>query len=101
MAGISRCDNPFYLPISNIKQSTDVETDGNYLIGKSFCIFLKKNKANFECKMVTKISLIATFLLVDGISKVKTNVQEKTSSASSKSSAKTEIKGILHLNSVK
>ena len=51
--------------------------------------------------MVTKISLIATFLLVDGISKVKTNVQEKTNSANSKSSAKTEIKGILHFSSVK
>ena len=51
--------------------------------------------------MVTKISLIATFLLVDGISKVKTNVQEKIISASSKSSADTKIKGTLHLNSIK
>ena len=51
--------------------------------------------------MVTKISLIAKFLSVDGISKIKTNVQEKTSSASSKSSADTEIKGTLHFNSDK
>ena len=49
--------------------------------------------------MVTKISLTAKFLSVDGISKVKTNVQEKTNSASFKSSADTDIKSTLHFNS--
>ena len=55
MADVSRSDNPFDLPVSNVKQSTDLETDGNYLIGKSFYVFLlKSRKLSFSIKWLLK-----------------------------------------------
>ena len=41
------------------------------------------------------------FLIVDGASKVKSNVQEKPSSTNLKPSAKTQNKGALQLNLIK